>query len=227
MKCSICDIEIKGNYCSNCGQHNNSHKLTFFQLIVDGFSNILALDGKLWNNIKTIFANPKKYVTNYWNGFRGYFYSPFRFFMVALLALAIHFYFANSFLMIEISSNGVSKQFALLTLFIILISVSSFITYILEKRTFAEHLVLTTYSVSLWTIIFVPISILLESADYEGFESALLLFFLLLIMLWNNRTFDMKLYRRILYVFLHISVTMLIIVGLYFSLYSLEIININ
>ena len=129
--------------------------------------------------------------------------------------------------MIEISSNGVSKQFALLTLFIILISVSSFITYILEKRTFAEHLVLTTYSVSLWTIIFVPISILLESADYEGFESALLLFFLLLIMLWNNRTFDMKLYRRILYVFLHISVTMLIIVGLYFSLYSLEIININ
>jgi hypothetical protein len=208
MKCSVCSNEIDQNYCSKCGQYFNPKKITSATILEDLFEKSFI------KNFKICLLNPKELVTNYWNGFRGFYYSPSRFLIIATLFTLLHSFFAKDFLGIFVTSK-IAPQFTILIINIILMSLYSFIVYLKFKKTFLEHVILNIYTVSLWTILFIPISIILNSLDInKDIEHAFFLPYHLLIMIWNSNTFKIKKIKR----FIYVAINFILLYGIIFLL---------
>jgi hypothetical protein len=200
MKCSVCSNEIRGNYCSNCGQYFKDSRVTSVTILKDLFDSFFSLEKSFFVNIKIGLSQPKTIVSNYWNGFRKYYFSPVKFFTIASLFLLINYLISNYFLGLAVASD-ISSHFAILLLNIILLTIISSLLYLKFKKNIFEHLILNIYNVSLWTIIFVPISIILSlSANDNGIAEFFLIPYHLLIMIWNSKAFELTKLNRFLFV---------------------------
>lgn len=200
MKCSVCSNEIRGNYCSNCGQYFKDSRVTSVTILRDLFDSFFSLEKSFFVNIKIGLSQPKTIVSNYWNGFRKYYFSPVKFFTIASLFLLINYLVSNYFLGLAVASD-ISSHFAILLLNIILLTIISSLLYLKFKKNIFEHLILNIYNVSLWTIIFVPISIILSlSANDNGIAEFFLIPYHLLIMIWNSKAFELTKLNRFLFV---------------------------
>jgi hypothetical protein len=200
MKCSVCSNEIRGNYCSNCGQYFKDSRVTSVTILKDLFDSFFSLEKSFFVNIKIGLSQPKTIVSNYWNGFRKYYFSPVKFFTIASLFLLINYLVSNYFLGLAVASD-ISSHFAILLLNIILLTIISSLLYLKFKKNIFEHLILNIYNVSLWTIIFVPISIILSlSANDNGIAEFFLIPYHLLIMIWNSKAFELTKLNRFLFV---------------------------
>lgn len=200
MKCSVCLDEIKGNYCSNCGQFFKGKRVTFRTIVSDLFDSIFSLERSFLKNIKIAVTQPKTLPNNYWDGFRKFYFSPGKFFTLASLFLLLHYSVENEFLGLVVSSN-ISSQFVILLTNIILLTLLSFLLYIKFKRNLFEHLILNVYNISLWIIIFVPISIILSLlVDNNKIEQFFFVAFHIVVLIWNSKAFDLTRLQRIIYV---------------------------
>ena len=204
MKCSVCSNEIKGNYCSNCGQYFKDCRITITTILVDLFDSIFSLEKSFFRNIKIGVSQPKTLVSNYWNGFRKFYFSPGKFFTIASLFLLLHYLIANDFLGLVVSST-ISSQFVILITNIILLTFLSWLLYLRFKKNIFEHLILNIYNVSLWTIIFVPISIILSlTVNNNSIEEIFFIPYHLLIMIWNSKAFGLTTIKRFIFVTLNL-----------------------
>lgn len=200
MKCSVCSNEIKENYCSNCGQYFKGDRVTITTIFGDLFDSIFSLEKSFFRNIKTGLNNPKTLISNYWNGFRKFYFSPGKFFTIASLFLLSHYLIANDFLGLVVSST-ISSQFVILITNIILLTFLSWLLYFKFKKNIFEHIILNIYNVSLWTIIFVPISIILSlTVDNNRIEELFFVPYHLLIMIWNSKAFELTKIKRCIFV---------------------------
>lgn len=217
MKCSVCSNEIDENYCSNCGQYFKNKRINISTLIVDLFGNIFSLEKSFLRNITVGLKHPEKLAVNYWKGFRRYYYSPGKFFTVASLFLLLHYTIANDFLGIKVSSN-ISSQFVILITNIILLTLSSYVLYIRFKKNVFEHLILNIYNVSLWIIIFFPVSIILSfSINNNKTEQYFYILFHTLVIAWNSKAFGLTKLKR----FVYILINLLLVYGtLFFLVYA-------
>ncbi|MEE9431818.1 MAG: hypothetical protein V3V16_12295 [Melioribacteraceae bacterium] len=203
MKCSVCSNEINKKYCSKCGQYFKNEKITSRSILKDLFENIFSLEKSFVENIKLGLLKPKLLVSNYWNGFRGYHYSPSKFLAIASLFFLFQIMLTNDFFGIRVVSK-VSQQFTLLIFNIVLLSFLSFTVYLKYKKSFVEHLMLNIYNVSLWSIIFVPISLILSILNTpKTIKTGFILAYLLLIIIWNSKAFEMSKFKRFIYVVLN------------------------
>lgn len=205
MKCSVCSKEIREKYCSNCGQYFKNSRVTSVTILWGLFESFFSLEKSIFMNIKIALSEPKTIVSNYWNGFRKYYFTPFQFFTIASLSLLINYYFFNNFLGFAVTIN-ISAHFAILVLNIILLTVFSTIVYLKFNKNIFEHLILNIYNVSLWTILFVPISITL-SLVLENTDIARFFFipFHLLILIWNSKVFELSKLKRFIFVIINLS----------------------
>ena len=204
MKCSVCLNEIKENYCSNCGQYFKNTRVTFRTIFLDLFDSIFSLEKSFFKNIKIALRQPKTLATNYWNGFRKYYFSPGKFFTIASLFLLLHYSIANDFLGIVVSSN-ISSQFIILLTHILLLTLSSSLIYLQFKKNIFEHLILNVYNVSLWVIIFFPISIILSlTVNNNKIEQLFYIPFHILVITWNSKAFEMTKFKRFLFVTINV-----------------------
>ncbi len=217
MKCSVCSNEIKENYCANCGQYFKDSRVTFRTIFVDLFDSIFSLEKSFFRNIKIAVSNPKTLPTNYWNGFRKYYFSPGRFFTIASLFLLLHYSIANDFLGLVVSSN-ISSQFVILLMNILLLTFSSSLLYIQFKKNIFEHLILSVYNVSLWIIIFFPISIILSlTLNNNKIEQFFYIPFHILVIIWNSKAFELTKFKR----FLFVTINLVLVYGtLLFLIYK-------
>jgi len=200
MKCSVCSNEIRGNYCSNCGQYFKDSRVTITTLLGDLFDSVFSLEKSFFRNIKIGVSQPKTLVSNYWNGFRKFYFSPGKFFTIASLFLLLHYLIANDFLGLVVSST-ISSQFVILITNIILLTFLSWLLYLKFKKNIFEHLILNVYNVSLWTIVFVPISIILSlTVNNNGIEEIFFIPYHLLIMFWNSKAFELTKIKRVIFV---------------------------
>jgi hypothetical protein len=206
MKCSVCSNEIKGNYCSNCGQYFKDNRVTITTIFGDFFDSIFSLEKSFFRNIKIGVSQPKTLVSNYWNGFRKFYFSPGKFFTIASLFLLAHYLIANDFLGLVVSST-ISSQFVILLTNIIFLS---WLLYLKFKKNIFEHLILNIYNVSLWTIIFVPLSIILSlTVNNNGIEELFFIPYHLLIMIWNSKAFELTKIKR----FILVTVNLILFYG--------------
>ena len=204
MKCSVCSNEIKENYCSNCGQYYNDSRVTTTTILGDIFDSVFSLEKSFFRNIKIGLSQPKTLVSNYWNGFRKFYFSPGKFFTIASLFLLLHYLIANDFLGLVVSST-ISSQFVILLTNIILLTFLSSLLYFKFKKNIFEHLILNIYNVSLWTIVFIPISIILSlSVNNNGIEELFFIPYHVLIMIWNSKVFELTKFKRFLFVTLNL-----------------------
>lgn len=216
MKCSVCSNEIEEKYCSNCGQQFKNKRVASITILGDLFGSVFSLEKSFFENMKMGLIHPKMLISNYWNGFREYYYSPGKFLAIASLFIIVHYFFADDFLGITITST-VSSQFALLFFNIILLTILSFIIFIRYKKNFYEHLILNIYNVSLWSVIFVPISIILNLFNTNNtIEQGFFLPYHLLIIIWNAKLFEMNKIKRFFYVSLNCILVYVIIFLLIF-----------
>ena len=98
------------------------------------------------------------------------------------------------------------SHFAILVLNIILLTLYSSLIYLKFKKNIFEHLILNIYNVSLWTILFVPISmtssLVLDNTDIARF---FFIPFHLLILIWNSKVFKLRKLKRFLFVIINLS----------------------
>lgn len=215
MKCTVCVNEIDEKYCSKCGQYFKNERITSISILKDLFGNIFLLEKSFFKNIKIGLLQPKILISNYWNGFRGYYYSPSRFLTIASLFFLLQLMLGNDFLGITVTSKF-SQQFTLLFFNIVLFTFLSFIIYLKYKKRFYEHLILNIYNVSLWSIIFVPISIILNLFNtHKTIETGFIFLYLLLIIIWNSKAFEMNKFKRFIYVTLNCIFLVIIILLIY------------
>ena len=204
MKCSVCSNEIRENFCSNCGQYYKDKRINLSTFLGDLFGSIFSLEKSFFRNIKIGLTQPKTLVLNYWNGFRKFYYSPGKFLTIASIFLAIHYSIANDFLGLIVTSN-ISSQFVILLVNILLLTFSSFILYIQFKKNFFEHLVLNIYNVSLWIIVFFPISLFLSLiVNNNRTEQYFYILYHILVIIWNSKAFELSKVKRFLFVVINL-----------------------
>ncbi len=203
MKCSVCSIEINANYCPKCGQYYKNERISIRTIFLDLFGNIFSLEKSFFKNIKIGLFQPKTLISNYWNGFKGYYYSPSKFLMIASLFFILQISLVKDFFGIIVFSKF-AQQFSILLLLIVVFSFLSYIVYYKFKRNFYEHLILNIYNISLWSIIFIPISMILSVLKTHSIiKTGFLFFYMLIIVIWNSKVFEMNKTKRFIYILIN------------------------
>ncbi len=218
MKCSVCSNEIDDKYCSKCGQSFKNERISSKSILADLFGAVFSLEKSFFKNIKIGLFEPKTLISNYWNGFRRYYYSPSKFLTIASLFFLLQIMLFNDFLGVVTTSKA-AQQFSLLFTVIMFFALSSFIIYLKYKKSFYEHLILNIYNTSLWSIIFTPISILLSLLNtHKTIKLGFFILYLALIIIWNSKAFELNKIKRFAFVALNFMLLFIIIFGLsYFT----------
>jgi len=110
LVCLNCNnkLSINDNYCSKCGQANDSSRVLFKTLVHDLFGYFFFYDYKLKNSIKTLLFNPGKLSLDFIKGKKAEYIHPIRlFFIISLLYFALSSIYEkyNSTNQIDITTN--------------------------------------------------------------------------------------------------------------------------
>ncbi len=87
VTCFSCDAPMVGLYCHACGNKNDDYRRSIFRLIVEMFTNITALDSRVWRTLWTLIRKPGQVARDYADGARTRWTSPVRLFLAASLLL--------------------------------------------------------------------------------------------------------------------------------------------
>jgi len=81
--CLNCKFSLRpeDNYCPNCGQENNTHKVPVKHLLFEIFEDFFHFDAKIWNTIKASFSHPGKMTREYLEGKRASYVPPVKFYV--------------------------------------------------------------------------------------------------------------------------------------------------
>jgi hypothetical protein len=81
--CLNCETPLRpeDNYCPNCGQKNDSHKIPVKHLFIEFIEDLFHFDTKLWNTLKASFTKPGKITLDYLEGKRARYVPPVKFYV--------------------------------------------------------------------------------------------------------------------------------------------------
>lgn len=164
-KCLNCDSEIKGRFCSNCGQSSDTKRINFHYLWHDIQHGLLHIDKGILFTAKELYTRPGNSIREFLNGKRVNHFKPISLVIVlaGIYSLLSHYFELNLFSgFYEINGNGgsfensktvvdsVSKWFSnhYSIMSLIQIPVFSLGTYICFKKVkynFTEHLIINTF----------------------------------------------------------------------------------
>lgn len=205
-KCTTCQIEIEKHYCPECGKRYIGKRLNMPTLMADFFDNFFAMDNSFLSQMWIMLKDPKKVVQDYWDGYRRFYFSPNRVLLIGTIFIGLNFLITeNEFLGVRFGSgySFIGLSLVVFLVFLPFLTGSSMLTYTKFKKNFYEHLVLNIYTFSLWTMLFSLVSIVVYKIGWTRSESFIFPVFLLLVIVWNSRVFQLSLPKRILYCFLN------------------------
>jgi hypothetical protein len=81
--CLNCGHEASLKFCPACGQRTGNIHLKFSTLLLQMVDAYLNVDGTLFRTLKTLFLNPGKLTTEYWQGRQVRFLRPFNLYVVS------------------------------------------------------------------------------------------------------------------------------------------------
>lgn len=163
--CQNCNSELNGNFCSNCGQSSNTHRINFHFLWHDIEHGLLHIEKGILFTTKELFTRPGHSIREFLHGKRVKHFKPIS--LVILLAgiygLLLHYFhvnlLSNNFVVtgsgekfnqtkatIENMNEWMSQHYSVLAL--LQIPIFSIGTYICFKNigyNFIEHLVINAF----------------------------------------------------------------------------------
>ncbi len=235
MKCPNCNIEIEDRFCPKCGIENTGEKTTTEVILKDFVGSVFSLEKSFFNQFQILLRNPTRITKSYWQGFRRYYFSPARWFVISSFTLAISLtitkgtFFGISIFLTDNLNLNISSNLLIFLLFMPFIMISTWLTFI-KKKDFSEIAVMTIYNSSLWVIIFsfisIPAYFLMKYDHLPIFFKLLIPIMIFLIMYWNVRVFKFSKLKSIIYFLLNSGIFMGIIFITYLTFKLLEIINI-
>jgi len=80
--CMNCGTELRGQYCGTCGQRASSRLISLWELLRDGFGDLLDIDSRLWRTAAPLLIRPGKLTRDYLEGRRARYMPPFRMYLV-------------------------------------------------------------------------------------------------------------------------------------------------
>ena len=80
--CLNCGTELGGQYCGHCGQRATSRLISLWELIRDGFGDLLDIDSRLWRTLIPLLIRPGQLTLDYLQGRRARYMPPFRMYLV-------------------------------------------------------------------------------------------------------------------------------------------------
>lgn len=218
--CSKCGTEIEMSFCPKCGQEYRKEPLTLFMVIKDYFNSFFSLDGSLVVDIKEVFIRPKRYISNYWNGFRRGQSSPNRILVLSTLfvGLALLLSDKSEFLGLQMQIENFSAPLLLLFLVLPALTLSTYLAYFGYKKTLAEHLVLNCYVLGIWMIVLSPISVAVDLLEWPWMNVVFRGLFMAAPFVWVARVFHQKWWKTGLMLLLHLGMCSLFIFGIAYLL---------
>lgn len=95
--CLNCEAQIgDANFCSNCGQINDTRHLTFGQLISESLANFLAFDGRFFKTFWTVISKPGRVARDFTEGKRVRYMNPVRFYFLSSLLIIFAIQYHNN-----------------------------------------------------------------------------------------------------------------------------------
>ena len=224
QNCTICDAELKGEFCHVCGQRTTGKRISFREWLSDSIAGIFSLERSVLASWWLVIRQPERIIENYWTGNRGYYHSPGRLAFYAAFVIGLSFtLFGNELLGLNLTFTNmpVPPQLILLVLLIPLYSLASWLTFIRQKHNFLEHLVAMIYLFSTWIVIFVVVDDLQWYLFNKIIDIGMVIIFIIILFIWTARVHSpSKNWRNILlYTLAEIGILLLILSILIVFLY--------
>lgn len=160
LSCKNCDQNLRGNYCNNCGQSAETHRLNFHFLWHDIQHGLFHFDKGVLYTSKQLLIRPGASIREFLEGKRVKHFKPLS--LVVILAtiygLLYHYFHINMFdqvdlinspnekAFIEKYNEWMSTHFAWATLISIpFYTLATYITFRKQGYNFIEHLVLNSF----------------------------------------------------------------------------------
>ncbi len=175
--CSNCNQQLGGDFCSFCGQRNNTKRISTKQIATDIFNNLFNVDSPIWATLRMTIVNPGLLSRNYISGKRKCYFHPVRYFVIAM-ALYYLFVWLFDYNPVNVSISGVEEgdgfqQNAhelglrvsniirkninlLMFVWIVMISVLDRLFYRKHDLNIAERSIHYFYTLGTYTILFSP-----------------------------------------------------------------------
>lgn len=198
--CPNCGAEVASRYCPHCGLQSTGKRVTFFSALSDLVDSFYSVDKSVFTNFRDMLLRPQKVIGLYLQGYRGYYFSPGRYLLLAAAMLGLNFWVAdNLYFSAQFDVVGFAGQILFLFLFIPIFTFSNWLTYLRFKLNLTENLVLVSYNFGFWMILFSAWSIILSFTELEMVKNVSIVLNLLLILAWNSRFFSMRPMWRLFY----------------------------
>ena len=191
-KCTICSSNVKGKYCSNCGQKFGDKPRNLLQLILDFLEQGISIQKSDFATMLNVIKRPRFIIDNYYMGNTGYYSSPGKVMLFAILVLIVHMTFVSKLILgVDFSAEQLNLEYTFLFLFILLFSVVSQIVFIRKGLALSKHIVASTYVVSTFMTFFTLLYwiVLLTIGTDSMFT---FLAFILSIIIWLSIVFTRK-----------------------------------
>jgi hypothetical protein len=84
-QCKNCGADIKGRYCTECGQRADVSVPSLGKLLVDALEDLYNFDSRLWRSLTSLLFKPGRLTCEYIAGRRARYAPPFRMYVVVSL----------------------------------------------------------------------------------------------------------------------------------------------
>ena len=176
ITCKNCGNVFEGNYCSNCGQAADTHKINSSFLVHDLQHGLMHVDGGIFYSARELFRRPGYAIRDYIEGRRARHYKPLSMLIViatfyGLLYHALHINLFkgidDGFLEYDEINEWIAHRFAYITLLLLpVMSLSSYLIFKKQGYNFTEHLILNSFcsTQKLWIrLITLPLLLIKDS----------------------------------------------------------------
>lgn len=106
QNCLNCGTQVEGaNFCSECGQPNDTRRLTFLELIGESLSNFFAIDGRVFRTVGGVLLRPGGVAQDFRKGKRMRYMNPVRFYFLSSVLLISSIQFSRNTTIVENSAD--------------------------------------------------------------------------------------------------------------------------
>lgn len=211
-KCSICSSEVERTYCSNCGQKKGGKPTNILQLLLDFVEQVISIQKSDFATMLQIVKRPRFIIENYYNGNIGYYSSPGKVMLFAILILIVHMTFVSDLILgVDFSAENLNLEYTFLFLFILGFTIVSQIVFFRRGLKISKHIIAATYIISTFITFFTLLYwlVLLIIGDDSVF---MFISFILSIVIWLSIVFTEK--KTFLHFLLNTIFLLILFIGL-------------